>query len=104
MDELTRRQIRYICFRLQIEASGGNEAKAGDLNLEELNAVKKHFEGQEQFGGWDRFGNTWDVDENDPLVAVKRGKSIQVEWEEVVEEEARELPVKKPKSSKKKKK
>lgn len=88
MDKLTRRQIRYICFRIQ----NGNED-----GLEFANEVKEHMESQENFGGWEKFAQTWDVDEKAYLVAVNRTLSIQTEWKKVVEKEAKELPKSKKK-------
>ena len=101
MDELTRRQIRYICFRLQIEAEGGNKAKKDNGPLKFIDEIKEHMETQADFGGWEKFGKTWDVDEKAPLVVVIRTSSIQTEWDKVVEAEAKELPVE-PKKKKKK--
>ena len=101
MDELTRRKIRYICFRLQIEAEGGNKAKKDNGPLKFIDEIKEHMETQADFVGWEKFGKTWDVDEKAPLVVVIRTSSIQTEWDKVVEAEAKELPVE-PKKKKKK--
>jgi len=101
MDELTRRQIRYICFRLQIEAEGGNKAKKDNGPLKFIDEIREHMETQSEFGGWEKFGKTWDVDGKAPLVVVIRTSSIQTEWDKVVEAEAKELPVE-PKKKKKK--
>ena len=92
MDELTRRQIRYICFRLQIEAEGGNKAKKDNGPLKFIDEIKEHMETQDNFGGWEKFAQTWDVDEKSPLVVVNRTMSIQSEWNKIVEKEARDLP------------
>ena len=92
MKTLTRRQIRYICFRIQTEQSGG--AKMGALPF--VNEVKKHLESQEYFGTWINFGKTWDVDEKSFLVAVQRTSSIQSDWNATVEKNAKELPVSPP--------
>jgi hypothetical protein len=89
MEELTRRQVRYICFRLLQEADGGNKAKG----IKFLDEVKDHLEDEENFGGWDKFGKTWDVDEKAPLVAVLRKTSIASEWTKVLKKEAHDLPV-----------
>lgn len=93
MDKLTRRQIRYICFRLQIEAEGGNKAQPDKLHLRFVDEVKKHMEGQSEFDGWKNFGKTWDVGNKAPLVIVSRTSSIQTEWNKVLEKEAKEFPV-----------
>lgn len=57
-----------------------------------VDEVKEHMESQDDFGGWDKFGKTWDVDDNSPLVAVKRISSIQTQWNKILTEEAKELP------------
>ncbi len=93
MDKLTRRNIRYICFRLQTEAQGGAKAKKEDEGIMQyVDEVKEHMESQDDFGGWDKFGKTWDVDDKSPLVAVKRTSSIQTAWNKILKEEAKELP------------
>ena len=92
MDKLTRRQIRYICFRLQIEAEGGNKAQPDKLHLRFVDEVKEHMESQEDFDGWKNFGKTWDVGDKAPLVVVTRMKSIQSEWNKILKEEAKEFP------------
>ncbi len=93
-EDLTRRNIRYICFRLQTEATGGAKAKKEKEGIMAfVDKIKEHMEDQEDFGGWDKFAKTWDVDEKSPLVAVKRNSSIQTEWNKILKEETKELPV-----------
>lgn len=93
LKELTRRQIRYLCFRLQTEEEGGNKANSKEGGIMEfLEEVKNHMEEQEDFGGWLKFAKTWDVDEKSPLVAVKRTSSIQTEWNKILKEETKVLP------------
>lgn len=93
MNNLTRRNIRYICFRLQTEAEGESKAEVEETGLMSyVEKVKKLMEGQPEFEGWKKFGKTWDVDEKNPLVAVNRNTSIQNEWNKVLKEEAKELP------------
>jgi len=89
MEELTRRQIRYICFRLQTEVRGGVSVK----DIKEAKEVKAHMESQADFGGWEKFGVTWDVDEKAHLVVVTRKKSLESEWDAVVEKEVHDLPL-----------
>jgi len=91
MNNLTRRNIRYICFRLQTEASGG-DASIGNGIMTHAKEIKKHMESQSNFGGWKNFGITWDVDNKAFLVVVLLTKSIESEWNIVVESEAKELP------------
>lgn len=93
MKDLTRRQIRYLCFRLQTEADGGapaDPAEGGVMSL--IEEVKDHMESQDDFGGWNMFAKTWDVDENSPLVVVKRTSSIYSEWNKVLKKESKDLP------------
>lgn len=93
MKDLTRRQIRYLCFRLQTEAEGGNKAtpeKNGIMSL--VGKVKEHMESQDDFGGWKMFAKTWDVDEKSPMVIVKRTSSIYTDWNNVLKKGARDFP------------
>lgn len=92
-DDLTRRNIRYIAFRLQTETAGGAKAKKEKEGIMQfVEKIKSHMEEQEDFGGWDKFAKTWDVDEKSPMVAVKRNSSIHTEWNKVLKAEAKELP------------
>lgn len=93
MDKLTRRNIRYICFRLQTEATGGTKAEKEDEGIMQfVDEVRGHMEEQEDFDGWNNFGKTWDVGEKSFLVAVLRKSSIQSEWDKVLKDEAKPLP------------
>lgn len=97
LENLTKRQVRYWCFRFQNANSGGASAKGAPAKL------KGHFE-QHQFftllGGWSGFAKKWDIDTGDPLTVVARDKSIQQEWHETLVENAKVLPKKKKKSRK----
>lgn len=96
MDNLTRRNIRYICFRIQTEALGGSAAtKTGEGIMQYVDEIKEHMEGQDDFGGWDKFAKTWDVDEKSPLVVVSRISSVQNDWNKILKKEVKELPQKK---------
>lgn len=105
MDELTRRNVRYLCFRLKDEALGGVEA-TGDGILVHVDEVKEHMSEQSDFGGWDKFGITWDVDVKSHFVVVTLKRSLESEWNAVVKKNAIDLPlqleVKKETTSKKK--
>ncbi len=93
IEDLTRRQIRYVCFRLQTEAEGGNAAKkenTGPMSLVE--DIKKHMEEQEDFSDWSKFAKTWDVDEKSHLVVVNRRSSIYSDWNKILKEETIEIP------------
>lgn len=91
MNDLTRRNVRYICFRLRTEALGGVKA-TGDGILTHVQEIKDHMSEQSYFGGWEKFGVTWDVDEKAYLVVVLLIKSLESEWNAVVKENAIDLP------------
>ncbi|MEX2010501.1 MAG: hypothetical protein WD874_01710 [Parcubacteria group bacterium] len=91
MDKLTRRNIRYICFRLKSEAQGGVKA-VGDGIMEHVEEVKEHMSEQADFGGWDKFGVTWDVDEKAYLVVVTLRRSHESAWNKVIARKAKDLP------------
>lgn len=100
MDKLTRRNIRYICFRIQTEVNGGAKAeKEKEGIMQFVDEVKEHMEEQEDFGGWDKFGKTWDVDDKSPLVAVNRTSSIQTNWNKILKKQAKKLPATPPPSA-----
>jgi len=94
MENLTRRNIRYICFRLQTAEKGGVspplDIKEGIMRF--AKEIQEHMQTQEGFGGWGKFAMTWDVDELSPWVVVRRKSSIYSEWNRTVEREARDLP------------
>lgn len=93
MNDLTRRNIRYICFRLQTEAEGGPKAKREKAGvMSHVDKIKKQMESQEEFDGWKKFAKTWDVGEKAKLVAVNRTSSIQSNWNKVLKKQAKELP------------
>lgn len=98
LTNLTRRQIRYVLFRLMTEADGGakaNKEKEGNMKL--VDEIRDHFETQDDFGGWSKFAKTWDVDEKAPLVAVLRTSSINSDWNNSIKGTTAELPVSKKK-------
>lgn len=91
MDTLTRRQVRYICFRLKTAATGG-ESASGDGFLEHADEIKDHFESQDDFDGWKQFGVTWDVGEKAHLVAVILKQSHASTWNRILKKEAKPFP------------
>ena len=98
IEQLSRRQVRYWCFRWQNEATGGAGAQDAPAGL------KAHFESQQFFqaiGGWAGFAAQWDVSRQPPWEIVPRDKSVAQEWLEVVTQNAKELPTK-PKRKRKK--
>ncbi len=93
IENLTRRQIRYLCFRLQTEIEGGNKATEEETGIMSyVNLIKEHLEDQDDFGGWPNFAKTWDVDQKSPLVTIRRTNSIHSEWNRVLRKLAKELP------------
>jgi hypothetical protein len=73
---------------------GGNDAKKEKKGIMQyVDEIRKHMEEQDDFGGWEKFAKTWDVDEKSPLVALKRTSSIQTEWNKALREEAKGLPL-----------
>lgn len=93
--DLTRRQIRYICFRLQTQAEEGGPVASGNESgpMSLVHEIKKHMESQDDFGEWKMFAKTWDVDEKSPLVVVKRTSSIYTNWNNVLKKGAKDLPI-----------
>ena len=101
IEDLTRREVRYLCFRLQTEAEGGNQATQENEGLMSfVNLIKEHLGDQDDFGGWPKFAKTWDVDQKSPLVTVKRSNSIHSEWNKVLKSLAKDLPGSEPEPKK----
>ena len=86
LEELPRRKLRYWCYRLKNAAAGG--AKATGLPV----GLRAHFEGDPVFGGWEAFGDTWDLDQRDPLLIVARRFSVEEEWNATLRQVVPELP------------
>lgn len=72
---LSRRQLRYWCFRYRTEAEGGAPSTGAPRGLRE------HYESQGAFRGWPEFGGAWDVDQKDPFLAVLRQFTVWEEWD-----------------------
>ena len=82
---MTRKQIRYLLFRIRTAAEGGSECPEPPENF------KKSFESQAKFLGWPSFGVTWDVggripNEDNPLIDATSKESDQ--WTIVLREES----------------
>ena len=94
MDKLTRREIRYVCFRLQTEADGGAVALVADSGpMLFVHEIEAHMMKQDGFDNWANFAKTWDVGALAPLVVVIRNMGIQSEWAEVLKAEAKPWPL-----------
>jgi hypothetical protein len=81
-----RRQVRYWLFRFRTAAEGGASAKGAPSGLRE------RFEDHPHFGGWENYGVTWDVSDDDPSVLVPLRVSLEVQWNTEAMASARELP------------
>ena len=69
--QAVRRQIRYICFRIQ----GGTEAQSDmpDWSTPELvDAIRALVEGQDAFTSWDGFATEWDFGIDDVATMAAR--------------------------------
>jgi hypothetical protein len=85
-ENLPRRQVRYWCFRFKTEADGGVSAQGAPRGL------KQRLEKEDAFEGWKNFAVTWDVDEDEPLVAIPRNFSVWEEWGRTLERVVKPLP------------
>lgn len=75
---LSRSELRYRLYRIK-----------NKIEIDPLDGVKEYFEGQDEFDGWHNFTKTWDVGEeaawpNGHWLAIKRHKSMEQEWNEVL--------------------
>jgi len=85
MNNLTKRQIRYWCFRFRTEVEGGAPASGAPAGL------KKHFEDIEWFSSWKDFSLVWDVKEDSPLEMIRLKENAEEVWRKVIEANAKEL-------------
>ena len=99
---MTRKQIRYLLFRLKSDSEGVSKAPALPKGF------KKSFSSQKKFQGWNNFGVTWDVggrvpNEDQPhedatskepsgWVIVMRDESLDEEWDRVLADVVTPLP------------
>lgn len=88
IEELPIRQVRYWCFRFKTEEAGGNKAEGAPKGL------RKHFEGQEDFTGWDQFNESkgWDVKKDSPLEMKPLRFGSDELWDRELNRTARPLP------------
>ncbi len=88
LSELSRRQVRYWCFRLHTESIGAAKADGCPEGLRE------HFEAHMWFPGWKKFGISWDVHPDNPLDIVPLKRSLESTWNAEALASARDLPPK----------
>lgn len=86
MRGLTRRKLRYWCFRFHTEATGGASADEAPPGLREEVEAHPHF------GGWDQFGVSWDFDPDDHTRIVPLRHSLLEQWNTQAWASARDLP------------
>ena len=82
-----KRKIRYYCFAMKTNADGGDNKTIIPEQLIEF------FENKREFEGWAGFGETWDVQTNDPLTIFFRDFSINQEWDATMRRVVPELKV-----------
>ena len=75
---LNRSGVRYRLYRIK-----------NNIEMDTEDGIRTFFEGQDEFDGWHNFTVTWDVGTegewpNGHWVAVKRRKSMEQEWNEVL--------------------
>ena len=89
LEKLTRRKVRYWCFRFLTEQVEGIDASDAPEGL------KERFEEMEWFQGWKKFGVTWDIAEDDFFRIVPRKTSIHQDWDKVIMSKFPVLPLEK---------
>ncbi len=82
-----RRRIRYWLFRLRTEANDGNAAEGIPRG------IRRYYEKADHFDGWENFGTTWDLDDDNPLQTRWRFQSVEEEYEEKLRAEFRRLEI-----------
>lgn len=86
LSNLTKRQIRYWCFRFH------SESTAGTVATDAPDGLKVHFEGLPWFPGWKSYGVTWDVDPKNTLDIKPLKQSLVDVWNHEAIGLAREFP------------
>jgi hypothetical protein len=112
LDKLSRREVRYWCFRFQTEIENGTPADDAPKGL------KQKLEKQEHFRGWEEFAKSWDISSDQeviekegrrqkiyskPLETEVRSSSVWEEWDREAEKSSRIFDLLKGKDKKKKK-
>lgn len=88
LNDLSRHDIRYWCFRFHTESTGTVSAEGSPEGLRE------HFENLMWFPGWNKFGVSWDVHAKNPLDIVPLKRSLEAAWNAEALALTRELPTK----------
>lgn len=85
---MSRRQIRYWFFRFKNELDEVDGVPADGAPV----GLREHYEEHPYFAGWDKFGETWDLSEDDVEQIVPLRYTLEQEWNREVSASARELP------------
>ena len=88
LKQLTKKQVRYWCFRFKNEFEGGCDANDAPEGL------KEYFETHDYFLGWDKFNGSlgWDVNFNSPLDIVPLKVGGMEAWNKELSKNAIDLP------------
>lgn len=92
IQELTRRQIRYLLFRLGTQEEGGSGLQ--DCAIAAA-VVKDHFEQSiwlQRMGGFREFGSKWDVNEDEGLTIIPLDMPLVERWHSDIEGNVKDLP------------
>lgn len=86
-----RKQVRYWCFRYKNEIQNGSKATGSPRGL------RKNFEENENFLGWDLFNESkgWDVGKDEPLEMKPLKFGSDELWNKHLKKTLPEVPVKK---------
>ena len=91
-----RKAKRYQCFRMKTEMvaeiEGNKVVKADDVSEDVLG-----LEFTDGFGGWENFGNTWDLEKEWPFKIYQRLYTLDEEWNATLRRVVPELPMKRVK-------
>ncbi len=85
---LTKRQLRYWCFRFR-----SSETSAVDA-LGAPEGVREYYESLDWFPGWKTFGVTWDLHKDNPFLIVPLKEDPTAKWNADAFLSSKELPKK----------
>lgn len=85
---MTLMDTRYWCFRFKTETEGGPSAD------EAPEGIRETYEASAAFGGWAKFGVTWDLMETEEgeKVITPLKESLWTAWSTECRKNAREVP------------
>lgn len=86
---LSRRNIRYWCFRFQTALRDTTSSLEGAPV-----GLKDHFEALDWFSTWETFAVQWDVGSDDPFSITPLREDPNTAWNTILLAEAKVLPSK----------